>query len=154
MDDDDFDSEFLGAAQRQLNLNQNQATSKEIAALRADLNRREKAEKAAPKCPYCFGAITKGAVKCRHCASDIKWCEVAGKAYPLKIDDDSEAFALNKQKELQAKKEQKKVAAKKERERKHIAQVKAKKETMIGLAIVYGLGILVCIIIILIGLYG
>ena len=45
MDDDDFDSELLGGLQRQHNLRQNEATRQEIAALRADLKRKEAAEK-------------------------------------------------------------------------------------------------------------
>ena len=106
MDDEDFNSELLGAAQRQHNLRQNEATRQEIAALRADLKRKEAEEKAAPKCPYCFGVTTEGAVKCRHCASDLKWCEVEGKAYPIKIDDDPEAFIVSKKKELEAKKKE------------------------------------------------
>jgi len=99
MDDDDFNSELLGVLQRQHNFRQNEATRQEIAALRADLRRKEEAEKAAPKCPYCAGTITSGVVKCRHCTSDIKWCKFDGKAYPIKADEDIASFLDPKRKE-------------------------------------------------------
>ena len=99
MDDDNI--ELLGGLQRQHNLEQNEATRREIAALRKYLKRKDKAEKAAPKCPYCVGAITGGAVKCRHCASDIKWCGVYGKSYPIKADANAEQFAAQKRQELE-----------------------------------------------------
>jgi hypothetical protein len=96
--DDDFN--ILGGLQRQANLKQNKQTRQEIAGLREDLRRREVAEAAAPKCPYCIGAISDGAVKCRHCASDIVWCEVQAKPYPMKSDADPQHFVEQKLKEL------------------------------------------------------
>ena len=98
--DDEFN--MLGAVQRRQNLKQNEATRREIAALRADLKAKEAAERAAPKCPYCAGVITGGVVKCRHCTSDIKWCEVRGKNYPIKIDEDPTAFAASQESRLRA----------------------------------------------------
>ncbi|MCH2059953.1 MAG: hypothetical protein MK183_04940, partial [Verrucomicrobiales bacterium] len=92
MDDDDFNSEFLGALQRHQNLKQNEATREEIAGLREDLRRKDQAEAAAPKCPYCAGTISVGVVKCRHCASDIQWCEIQGLLYILKAEDDAQHF--------------------------------------------------------------
>ncbi len=94
MDDEDFN--LLGAAQRQQNLRQNEATRQEIAALRDDLRRKEAAEKAAPKCPYCAGVITDGVVKCRHCSSDIKWHEVDSKSYPMMAEEDPQHFVATK----------------------------------------------------------
>ena len=102
MDDEDFNSELLGAAQRQHNLRQNEATRQEIAALRADLKRKEAAEKAAPKCPYCAGAITSGVVKCRHCSSDIKWGEFDSKLYPMKAEEAPNDFANRIRREREA----------------------------------------------------
>ena len=98
MDDDDFN--LLGGLQRQANLKQNQQTRQEIAGLREDLRRREVAEAVAPKCPYCIGPISDGAVKCRHCASDIVWCEVQAKQYPMKPDADPQHFVEQKLHEL------------------------------------------------------
>jgi hypothetical protein len=40
-EDEDFDSELLGAAQRNRNLKAVEATRKEIAGLRADIKRKE-----------------------------------------------------------------------------------------------------------------
>ena len=96
--DDEFN--LLGAAQRQQNLRQNEATRQEIAALRADLKRKEAAERAEPKCPYCAGVITGGVVKCRHCTSDIKWCELDGKSYPIKADEKNPDTAIAELKRL------------------------------------------------------
>ena len=98
--DDEFN--LLGAAQRQQNLKQNEATRQEIAALRADLARKEAEEKAAPKCPYCAGSIFDGVEKCRHCASDIKWCEVRGENHPIKSDEDPVAFSASEEEKLRA----------------------------------------------------
>jgi hypothetical protein len=120
--DDEFN--MLGAAQRQHNLRQNEATRQEIAALREDLWRKEWAEKAAPKCPYCVGAITGGAVKCRHCASDIKWCEVRGENHPIKIDEDSTAFAASQERKLRAAAELK---AAEQNEQKRVAEWQQKR---------------------------
>ncbi|MCH2059680.1 MAG: hypothetical protein MK183_03545 [Verrucomicrobiales bacterium] len=92
MDDDDFNSEFLGSLQRHANLKQNQKTQQEIAGMREDLRRKEAAEAAAPKCPYCAGAISYDVIKCRHCTSDVQWCEVEGNAYVLKAEDNAQLF--------------------------------------------------------------
>ncbi len=139
MDDEDFNSELLGAAQRQQNLKQNEATREEIAALRADLKRKEAEEKAAPKCPYCLGAITTGAVKCRHCTSDIKWCGVRGKNYPIKTDEDPVAFSASKESEFQAAAERKAAEQKRIRgaqKRAIEAQLQTDKENHIALLVV------------------
>ncbi|MCP4922638.1 MAG: hypothetical protein GY915_01220 [bacterium] len=112
MDDDDFNSELLGGLQRQRNLQQNEATRQAIEGLREDLKRKEQAEAAAPKCPYCFGAIAYGAVKCRHCASDIAWYKVEEKQYPMKTGEDPQLFKKEKLKELEQKERE---AAEKER---------------------------------------
>ena len=96
MDDDDFNSEFLGSLQRHANLKQNQKTQQEIAGLREDLRRKEAAEAAAPKCPYCAGAISYDVIKCRHCTSDVQWCEVEGNAYVLKAEDNAQLFIQQK----------------------------------------------------------
>ena len=137
MDDDNI--ELLGGLQRQHNLEQNEATRQEIAALRRDLKRKEKAEKAAPKCPYCAGPITNGVEKCRHCTSDIKWCEVRGKNYPIKADEDPVAFSASKESKFQAKAERK--AAEYERTRgaqKRAAekQLQIKKENHFALLVI------------------
>ncbi|MDA7516040.1 hypothetical protein N8640_05430, partial [Akkermansiaceae bacterium] len=100
-EDDNFDTEFLGAAQRNRNLKEVEATRKEIVGLRADIKRRENEERAAPKCPYCAGPIADGVIKCRHCASDIKWCEVSGRSYPLKAGVNVEQFVAQKTQEFQ-----------------------------------------------------
>jgi hypothetical protein len=104
MDDDDFNSELLGGLQRQRNLQQNEATRQEIAGLREDLKRKERAEAAAPKCPYCAGTISDGVVKCRHCASDIVWYKVESKQYPIKTGEDPKPYIEKKLKELAEKK--------------------------------------------------
>ena len=113
MDDDDFNSELLGGLQRQRNLQQNEATRQAIEGLREDLKRKERAEAAAPKCPYCAGAISNGVAKCRHCSSDIQWCEVQGKAYALKAEDNAQYFVLEKQRVLEEKgrREKERIAA-------------------------------------------
>ena len=99
-EDEDFDSELLGAAQRNRNLKAVEATRKEIAGLRADIKRKEAKEKAAPKCPYCSGAISAGAVKCPHCASDIKWYLVHGQSFQLRADENVEHFVAQKTQEI------------------------------------------------------
>ena len=111
MDDDDLTWEFLGGLQRNRNLQQNEATQKEIAGLREDLKRKEQAEAAkkaaeaaAPKCPYCAGTISNGVAKCRHCTSDVQWCEVQRKQYPLKAEEDPKPYIEKKLKELAHKK--------------------------------------------------
>lgn len=96
MDDDDFDSELIGGLQRQHNLKQNEATRRELAALREDLAKKKSEEEAAPKCPYCAGPITQGVEKCRHCASDIAWGEVDNESYPIKPGENYEEFAARK----------------------------------------------------------
>lgn len=98
-EDENIDSEFIGAAQRNRNLREAAATRKEIAGLRADMRRREAKEEAAPKCPYCLGAISAGAVKCRHCAGDIKWYLVHGQSYQLRADENFERFVARKTEE-------------------------------------------------------
>ena len=103
MDDDDFNSELLGGLQRQRNLQQNEATRQAIEVLREDLKRKERAEAAAPKCPYCIGAISDGVVKCHHCASDIAWYKVEAKQYPIKTDEDPQPYIEKKRKELERK---------------------------------------------------
>jgi hypothetical protein len=123
--DDEFN--LLGAAQRQQNLKQNEATRQEIAALRADLARKEAEEKAAPKCPYCAGSIFDGVEKCRHCASDIKWCEVRGENHPIKSDEDPVAFPASEEEKLRAADEleaaeQKRIRAAQKRHAEKIAQ--------------------------------
>ena len=55
-----------------------------------------------PECPYCAGPITKGVVKCRHCASDIQWCGFEGKSYPIKTTDDPARVVAAKRRELEA----------------------------------------------------
>lgn len=98
-EDENIDSEFIGVAQRRRQLDLSEATRKEIAGLRGDMRRREAEEKAAPKCPYCSGAISGGAVKCRHCAGDIKWYFVHGQSYQLRADENVERFVARKTKE-------------------------------------------------------
>ncbi len=98
MDDDDLN--MLAGIQRSGNLQQNEATRQSIEGLREDLRRKERAEAAAPKCPYCFGAISYDAVKCRHCASDIQCVKVQGRAYVLKAEDNAELFVQQKMHEL------------------------------------------------------
>lgn len=95
-EDDEIDSEFIGVTQRFQNHKENQAIREEVAGLRADIKRKEDKERAAPKCPYCAGTIVKDVSKCRHCASDIKWCTFKRKSYPLKADADVEQFLAQK----------------------------------------------------------
>lgn len=95
-EDDEIDSEFIGVTQRFQNHKENQAIREEVAGLRADIKRKEDKERAAPKCPYCAGPIVKDVSKCRHCASDIKWCTFKRKSYPLKADADVEQFLAQK----------------------------------------------------------
>ncbi len=92
-----------------------------------------------PECPYCAGAIKGGVVKCRHCTSDIKWCEVRGKNYPIKADEDPVAFSASKESKFQAKAERK--AAEYERTRgaqKRAAekQLQIKKENHFALLVI------------------
>ena len=116
-EDDNFDTEFLGAAQRNRNIKEVEATRKEIAGLRADIKRRENEERAAPKCPYCAGPIADGVVKCRHCASDIKWCEVNGRSYPLKAEVNVEQFVAREKEKQREKRRDAEASARKEDER-------------------------------------
>ncbi|MDB4620237.1 hypothetical protein OAG79_02985, partial [Akkermansiaceae bacterium] len=65
---------------------------------------RAPAKPTGPECPYCAGPITRGVVKCRHCASDIKWCGFKGSSYPMKADADPNVAInelLRKEKEKQ-----------------------------------------------------
>ena len=94
MDEDDLN--MLAGIQRAGNLQQNEATRQSIEGLREDLRRKEREEAAAPKCPYCFGAISYGAAKCRHCASDIQYVEVQGRHYFLKAEDNAQLFIQQK----------------------------------------------------------
>ena len=101
MDEDDLN--MLAGIQRSGNLQQNEAilqqneaTRQSIEGLREDLRRKEREEAAAPKCPYCFGAISYGAAKCRHCASDIQYVEVQGRHYFLKAEDNAKLFVQQK----------------------------------------------------------
>jgi len=110
MDDFEFNNALASAAQRQ-------ATQREIAALREDLARREAEEKAAPKCPYCAGPITKGVLKCRHCASDIQWSVVRGVSYPLVAGADTATFARAQEQRFQLEDQARELAAAEERKR-------------------------------------
>jgi hypothetical protein len=99
-------SDILGALQRTTNIKQNQLTLQEIAGLREDLRRKEAEEAAAPKCPYCAGAISNGVAKCRHCTSEVQWCEVEGKAYVLTAEEVPQYFVQQKLHELAWEKQQ------------------------------------------------
>jgi hypothetical protein len=58
------------------------------------------AKRITPECPYCAGPITKGVVKCRHCASEIKWFKLEGVSYPIKSDEDLEIAKNLKREEV------------------------------------------------------
>ncbi|MCP4848780.1 MAG: hypothetical protein GY899_12635 [Verrucomicrobiaceae bacterium] len=105
-------SDILGALQRTTNIKQNQLTLQEIAGLREDLRRKEAEEAAAPKCPYCAGAISNGVAKCRHCTSEVQWCEVEGKAYVLTAEEVPQYFVQQKLHELAWEKQQRAEAEK------------------------------------------
>lgn len=133
-EDDDIGSELLGSVQRNLNAEKIEATRKEIAELRADINadikKRKREEKASPKCPYCSGRFSAGAIKCRHCASDIKWCLVLGRSYPLKADQNIEHFVAQKTQEKKLREERRLI---KQREQDSKQRLKRRKEAAAAL---------------------
>jgi hypothetical protein len=73
---------------------QRSRSNNELSALRAELKQMQDKEAAAPKCPYCFGAIVLSAVKCRHCASNIEWWAFQGETGPAKEGESKNIEAL------------------------------------------------------------
>ena len=72
---------------------QRSRSNNELAALNAQLKQIREEEARAPKCPYCIGPITEGAVKCRHCASDIEWFVFEGLRNPCKVGEGDQIVA-------------------------------------------------------------
>ena len=84
---------IMGGLQRQRSNQELAELNQQLRELKTRAKAEKAAERAAPKCPYCAGPITKEVSKCRHCASDIEWFKFEGLLGPCKTGQSAEIIA-------------------------------------------------------------